>query len=279
MNLNYILLKGVNLETIRILFIGDIVGNAGVGMVTNFLKGFIEKYRIDFVIANGENAADGKGITEKLAQKFFSLGVHVITSGNHIWDKFQIHEYMMREKNLLRPMNFPKGSYGNGYVVYSLGEKGNVGVLNLQGRTFMYPIDCPFRTSDWAIEKMKSETQIIVVDMHAEATAEKVAMGWYLDGKVSAVIGTHSHVQTADERILPGGTAYITDVGMTGPYDSIIGMKKENALKRFIYATPARYESAENDAKLAAVVITVDPATGKSLDILRILFPPFIERE
>ncbi|MCL4509664.1 MAG: TIGR00282 family metallophosphoesterase [Bacteroidetes bacterium] len=259
----------------NVLFVGDIVGNPGIGMVTNFLRSFVEKHKIDFVVANGENAADGKGITEKIAQKFFGAGINVITSGNHIWDKFQIHEYMMQEKNLLRPLNFPRGSYGFGYVIYELGQKGKIGVLNLQGRTFMYPIDCPFRTSDWALEKIKAETNIVIVDMHAEATAEKVAMGWYLDGKVSAVIGTHSHVQTADERILPGGTAYITDVGMTGPYDSVIGMKKENALKRFVYVTPSRYEAAENEAKFAAVVITLDKSTGKAVSIERILYPPF----
>lgn len=254
---------------------GDIVGNPGIGMITSFLKSFIEKHKIDFVIANGENAADGKGITDKIAQKFFGAGIHVLTSGNHIWDKFQIHEYMMQEKNLLRPLNFPKGSYGSGYVVYDLGQKGKIGVINLQGRTFMYPIDDPFRTADWALEKIKAETNSVIVDMHAEATAEKVAMGWYLDGKVSAVIGTHSHVQTADERILPGGTAYITDVGMTGPYDSVIGMKKENALRRFIYATPSKYEAADSDARLAAVVFSIDKSTGKSVSIERIFYPPF----
>lgn len=267
--------KGKPLDTLNILFIGDIVGTPGIGMVTNFIRSFIEKYKIDFVIANGENAADGKGITDKIAQKFFAAGIHVITSGNHIWDKFQIHEYMMQEKNLLRPLNFPKGSYGSGYVIYSLGEKGKVGVLNLQGRVFMYPIDDPFRTADWAMEKIKAETNIVVVDMHAEATAEKIAMGWYLDGKVSAVIGTHSHIQTADERILPAGTAYITDVGMTGPYDSIIGMKRESAMRRFLYVTPAKYEAAESDAKFAAVVLSVDKSTGKATSIERIFYPPF----
>ncbi len=244
-------------------------------MISSFLRSFVEKYKIDFVVANGENAADGKGITDKIAQKFFGAGINVITSGNHIWDKFQIHEYMMQERNLLRPLNFPKGSFGSGYVIYDLGQKGKIGVLNLQGRVFMYPIDCPFRTADWALEKIKAETNMIIVDMHAEATAEKVAMGWYLDGKVSAVVGTHSHIQTADERILPGGTAYITDIGMTGPYDSIIGMKKESAMKRLIYATPARYEAAQNEAKFAAAVITVDKSTGKATSIERILYPPF----
>jgi 2',3'-cyclic-nucleotide 2'-phosphodiesterase len=267
--------KGKPLDTLNVLFIGDIVGTPGIGMVTSFIRSFIEKYKIDFVIANGENAADGKGITDKIAQKFFAAGVHVITSGNHIWDKFQIHEYMMQEKNLLRPMNFPKGSYGSGFVIYNLGENGKIGVLNLQGRVFMYPIDDPFRTADWALEKIKVETNIVVVDMHAEATAEKVAMGWYLDGKVSAVVGTHSHIQTADERILPQGTAYITDVGMTGPYDSIIGMKKENAMRRFIYATPSKYEAADSDAKLAAVVFTIDKSTGKAISIERIFYPAF----
>ncbi len=267
--------KGTPLDTLNILFIGDIVGTPGIGMVTNFIRSFIEKYKIDFVIANGENAADGKGITDKIAQKFFAAGIHVITSGNHIWDKFQIHEYMMQEKNLLRPLNFPKGSYGSGYVIYSMGEKGKVGVLNLQGRVFMYPIDDPFRTADWALEKIKAETNVVVIDMHAEATAEKIAMGWYLDGKVSAVIGTHSHIQTADDRILPGGTAYITDVGMTGPYDSIIGMKRESAMKRFLYVTPAKYEAADSDAKFAAVVFSVDKSTGKAISIERIFYPPF----
>ncbi len=247
-------------------------------MVTSFIRSFIDKHKVDFVIANGENAAEGKGITDKIAQRFFGVGINVITSGNHIWDKFQIHEYMMREKNLLRPLNFPKGSYGSGYTVYDLGEKGKVGVLNLQGRVFMYPIDDPFRTADWALDKIKAETNIVVVDIHAEATAEKVAMGWYLDGKVSAVVGTHSHIQTADERILPGGTAYITDVGMTGPYDSIIGMKKEGAMKRFLYATPSRYEAADSDARLAAVVFSIDKSTGKAANIERIFYPPFIEK-
>ena len=163
-------------------------------------------------MANGENAADGKGITDKIAQKLYGVGTHVITSGNHIWDKFQIHEYMMPRKIFCAPMNFPKGSYGSGYVIYNLGEKGKAAVLNLQGRVFMYPIDDPFRTADWALEKIKAETNIVVVDMHAEATAEKVAMGWHLDGKVSAVVGTHSHIQTADDRILPQGTAYILPI-------------------------------------------------------------------
>lgn len=267
--------KGKSLDTLNVLFIGDIVGNPGMGMVTSFIRTFVDKYRIDFVIANGENAADGKGITDKLAQKLYAAGVNVITSGNHIWDKFQIHEYMMQERNLLRPLNFPKGSYGSGYVIYDLGQKGKVGVLNLQGRVFMYPIDDPFRTADWSLEKIKAETNMIIVDMHAEATAEKVAMGWYLDGKVSAVIGTHSHIQTADERILPQGTAYITDVGMTGPYDSIIGMKRENAMRRFLYVTPSKYEAAENDAHLTAVSFSIDKATGKTASIERIFFPPF----
>jgi len=267
--------KGKPLDTLNVLFIGDIVGNPGIGMVTSFIRSFIDKYKIDFVIANGENAADGKGITDKIAQKFFAAGIHVITSGNHIWDKFQIHEYMMQERNLLRPMNYPKGSYGSGYTIYNLGEKGKVGVLNLQGRVFMYPIDDPFRTADWVIEKIKTETNLVIVDMHAEATAEKVAMGWYLDGRVSALIGTHSHIQTADERILPGGTAYITDVGMTGPYDSIIGMKKESAMKRFLYVTPAKYEAADSDAKLAAVVFSIDKSTGQAISIERIFYPPF----
>jgi hypothetical protein len=270
--------KGESLDTLNVLFIGDIVGNPGIGMVTNFIRSFIEKYKIDFVVANGENAADGKGITDKIAQKLFAAGIHVITSGNHIWDKFQIHEYMMQEKNLLRPLNFPKGSYGSGYVIYNLGEKGKVGVLNLQGRVFMYPIDDPFRTADWALEKIKSETNFVVVDMHAEATAEKVAMGWYLDGRVSAVIGTHSHIQTADERILPGGTAYITDVGMTGPYDSIIGMKRESAMKRFLYVTPSKYEAADSDARLAAVTFSIDKSSGRAMSIEGIFYPPFNER-
>jgi len=261
--------------SINILFVGDILGTAGLTITSNLLKSFLEKYDIDFCVANGENVTGGKGITEEDAKKLFALGVHVITSGNHLWEKYQIRSYLAQEKNLLRPLNYPRENPGYGYVVYDLGEKGKVGVINLQGRSFMYPIDCPLKTADWAIAKIQPETRVILIDMHAEATAEKMAVGWYLDGRVSAVIGTHTHIPTADARIFPNGTAYITDVGMTGPYDSVIGMKKEQAIKRLIYQTPYKFEQATDGVKFCAVFVSVNTETGKAEKIEHIVFPEF----
>ena len=262
---------------LNLLFVGDIVGKPGLNVVQTWLPGLIQKYKADFVIANGENAADGKGCTEKEGKMLFDLGVHVITGGNHTWDRHQSQEYLKAEPRSLRPMNYPKGAYGNGYHIAET-KKGKVGVLNLQGRTFMADIDCPFRTAEWIIPKIKNEANVIFVDFHAEATAEKIALANFLDGKVSVLVGTHTHVQTSDERIFPGGMGYITDVGMTGPYESVIGMKTQAAVNRFIYATPQKYETAENDVHLCGMFFKIDTETGKTIEIERILFPDFITK-
>jgi len=262
---------------LNILFIGDIVGKPGMDLVQTWLPGIIQKYKADVVIVNGENASDGKGCTVKEGKILFDLGVNVITGGNHTWDKHQSQDYLKIEPRVLRPLNYPKGTYGNGYFIVE-SKKGKVAVLNMQGRTFMQSIDCPFRTAEWVVPKLKSETNVIVMDFHAEASAEKIAMAYFLDGKVSAVIGTHTHVQTSDERIFPNGTGYITDVGMTGPYESVIGMKTTAALNRFIYQTPQKYETAENDVHLCGFFLRVDPESGKTLELEKILFPEFIRK-
>jgi 2',3'-cyclic-nucleotide 2'-phosphodiesterase len=251
------------------------MGTPGMDVVGMFLPSLAREHAADLVIANGENAMDGKSISEAQMRRLYELGVKVITSGNHIWEKWHIHKLLAAEQNLLRPANYPTGNAGRGYTIVDLGAKGKVGVLNLQGRAFLNPIDCPFKTADWAIGRMQDETRCIIVDMHAEATAEKIAMGWYLDGRVSAVVGTHTHVQTADARVLPGGTAYITDVGMTGPYDSVVGMKKDIAIKRFTKQTPHKFESATEDVHVAAVVVVVDAATGRAESITPLFHPEF----
>jgi len=262
------------LNTLEILFIGDIVGKPGIQILQTFLKNLVENNKIDFIIANGENVADGKGITEKELKILTDLGISVITGGNHIFEKQQFQEIAKKEKNVLRPLNYPKGTFGQGYVVMDCnGSK--ITVASLQGRAFLPAIDCPFRTAEWLVEKVKKESNIIIIDFHAEATAEKIALANFLDGKVTAIVGTHTHIQTADERILPNGTAYITDVGMTGPYDSVIGMKKEAAINRFLYQTPQKYQTAQDDIHLAAVIISVDKVTGKARKIKRIFFPDF----
>ena len=264
------------MNTINLLFIGDIVGKPGLDLVQTWLPSLIQKYKADFVIANGENASGGKGCTAKEGKILFELGVHVITGGNHTWDKRQSQDYLKEEPRSLRPLNYPRGTYGNGYYIAET-KKGKIAVINLQGRTFMATIDCPFRASDWVLNKIKNETNLIFVDFHAEATAEKIAMAHYLDGKVSALVGTHTHTQTADERIFPKGMGYITDVGMTGPYESIIGMKIVPALNRFLYQTPQKYEAAENDSHLCGMLFKIDTETGKTIELERILFPEFVK--
>lgn len=259
---------------INILFIGDIIGDPGLRMVETWLPSLEKKYRIDIIVANGENASDGKGFTERESRILFNLNVKVVTGGNHTWDKHQSQQYLKTEPRSLRPLNYPKGTYGNGYYIAET-PKGKVGVLNLQGRAFMAPIDCPFRSAEWAVNRIKQDTNIILVDFHAEATAEKLALAHFLDGKVSAVIGTHTHVQTADERIFANGTGYITDVGMTGPYDSVIGMKKDAAINRFLFQTPQKYQTATDDVHLCGVFLRIDPATGKTLTIERVILPEF----
>jgi metallophosphoesterase (TIGR00282 family) len=262
-------------RTLNILFIGDIVGKPGLELAETIIKSYIQKYSIDFVIANGENLVDGKGINDEMAARVFAMGVHVITGGNHLWDNWGARKLLSANRNVLRPLNYPAENPGNGFVVYDLGEKGKVGVLNLQGRVYMQAIDCPFKKADWAVSKMQEQTKVIFLDMHAEATAEKIALGWHLDGRISCMVGTHTHVQTADARILPRGTAYITDVGMTGPYDSVIGLKKEIAIRRFMHQTPYKYEIASFDARLSGVYVQVDAETGKALKFESFMYPAF----
>ncbi len=262
-------------KVLNILFIGDIVGKPGLDCAETFLKSFLQKYDVDLCIANGENLVEGKGINEEAAAKVFGLGVHVITSGNHLWDNWHARKLLASNRNVLRPLNYPSENPGNGFVVYDLGEKGLAGILNLQGRVYMQPIDCPFKKANWAVGKIMEQTKVIFVDFHAEATAEKVALGWYLDGRVTALVGTHTHIQTADARILPHGTAYITDSGMTGPYDSVIGLKKDIAIRRFIHQTPYKYEMAANDVHMSGVFVRADAETGKALKIENFIFPAF----
>jgi metallophosphoesterase (TIGR00282 family) len=265
------------MNLVNILFIGDIVGKPGMDMVQTWLPGLIQKYKPELVIANGENASDGKGCTNKEGEVLFNLGVHVITGGNHTWDKHQSQEYLKVEPRAIRPLNYPKGTYGNGYIIVET-KKGKIAVLNLQGRTFMATIDDPFRTTDWIIPRIKEEAQIIIVDFHAEATAEKLALAHYLDGKVAALIGTHTHIQTNDERIFPMGMAYITDVGMTGPYNSVIGMKTVAAINRFLFQTPQKYETAQDDNHICGLFIKINSETGKAAELEKILFPEFITK-
>jgi len=260
-------------QKINILFLADIVGKPGLDITTQLLPTLKRKYDVSLCIANGENGARGKGLTERIAKQFFSIGIDLITSGNHIWENRVFHSYLATADRVLRPLNYPEGNPGKGFAIIPIQPGLSVGVINLQGRTFMYPINCPFRTANWAISKIKNETNIILIDFHAEATAEKYALGWFLDGKVSGIIGTHTHVQTADERILPGGTAYITDVGMTGAFDSVIGMKKEVAIQRFLQQTPRKYLIAEENLKISGAVICVEVETGKALSIERIQLP------
>lgn len=262
------------MSVINLLFVGDVIGQPGMDIVQMWLPGLIQKYKADFVVVNGENISDGKGCTDKEGPKLFELGVNVITGGNHTWDKHQSQDYLKVEPRSLRPINYPKGTHGNGYYIGET-KKGKVAVINLQGRTFMTAIDCPFRGMDWILAKIKQETKVVFVDFHAEATAEKMAMGNYLDGKVSAIVGTHTHIQTADERILPNGTGYITDVGMTGPYDSVIGMKTTAAINRFLFATPQKYETAKDNVHLTGMFFKIDTETGKTLELERIFFPEF----
>ncbi len=256
----------------RILYIGDIVGSPGRQIVHDRLADILTQQQIDLAIANCENAASGFGITPRLADELFATGIEVLSGGNHIFDRKEVLDYFPRQPRLLRPANFPAGAPGSGLFVGQTKHGSGYAVLNLQGRTFMAPLDDPFRTAERELARVPEDVKIIVVDMHAEATSEKQAMGWYLDGKVSAVIGTHTHVATADARILPGGTAYITDVGMTGPHDSIIGMQKGAIIQRFLDALPTRFEVAEGDVQMNTVLLDVDPATGRARSIERIQY-------
>jgi metallophosphoesterase (TIGR00282 family) len=255
---------------VRILFIGDIVGRPGRELVKRGLGAIVEHEAIDFVIANAENAAAGFGVTREIGDHLLEWGVDVMTSGNHIWDKKEALDYIGTEPRLLRPANYPAGVPGNGSYLARTRAGETIGVINVMGRVFMLNIDDPFAVVVREIEAMRQRTRTIFVDFHAEATSEKIAMGWHLDGRVSAVVGTHTHVQTADERILPKGTAYLTDVGMTGPHDSIIGVEIGPSLGRFLNALPAKFETATANPRLHAVIVETDAQTGRATDIERL---------
>lgn len=250
--------------------IGDIVGNPGRRAIQDNLNYLRQELRVDFVIANGENAAGGHGITKDIAKQLFAAGIDVFTMGNHVWNKKEIIDFIDKEKRLLRPANYPPGTPGAGYNIYNTSSGHAIAVINISGRVFMQELDCPFRVVNQILEELKGKTKIIIVDFHAEATSEKMAMGWYLDGKVSAICGTHTHVQTADERILPNGSAYITDIGMTGPRDSVIGVNIEVVIEKFLTQMPKRFEVADTDYQLNAVLIEVNPDTGDAAKIERI---------
>lgn len=255
---------------VKLLFIGDIIGKPGRQAVSRELDRLVDRYLVDLVIANGENAAGGFGITAETAADLYKCGIHVLTSGNHIWDKKDALEFISRDARVLRPANYPEGTPGRGSAVFATAGGVKVAVLNLEGRVFMNNLDCPFRVADREIARLRAETPVILVDFHAEATSEKNSLGWYLDGRVSALIGTHTHIQTADERILPGGTAYLTDAGMTGGFDSVIGVKKDEAIARFLSQLPVKFDVAKNNLRLNGAVITVDEQNGKAISIERI---------
>jgi hypothetical protein len=254
----------------RVLFLGDIVGSPGRDIICRRLPEIREREKIDVVIANGENAAGGSGLTPRLAQDLFDSKVDVLTSGDHIWKKKEIYDILDKTNRIVRPANYPQGVPGSGATSIEVGGKIKIGVINIVGRVFMEAVECPFTRVRDEVQKLKKITPIIIVDMHAEATSEKVAMGWFLDGKVSAVVGTHTHIQTADEKILPAGTAYITDCGMTGPYDSVIGRRKDAVLERFLTQLPTRFEMADGDVQMHGVIIDIDDATGKATAIRRV---------
>jgi metallophosphoesterase (TIGR00282 family) len=255
---------------VRILFIGDIVGRPGRDLLRKAVTPLVEHYDVDFVIANVENAAAGAGITGELADDILACGVDVMTTGNHIWDRKEVIEYFAGQGRLIRPANYPPGTPGQGHVVERAANGTMVAVVNIMGRVFMTPLDNPFAVVLNEVQAVATEARIVIVDFHAEATSEKIAMGWHLDGRATALVGTHTHVQTADNRVLPGGTAYITDVGMTGPHDSIIGMEKTAALSRFVTSMPSRLEPAIGDVRLNAVLITANERSGHAEGIERL---------
>ena len=247
----------------KILFVGDIFGSPGRRIVADHVEDIIRANQIDLAIANAENAAGGFGITPAIAEDLFALGLDVLTSGNHVWDKRELYDYLNRQPRLLRPANYPDGP-GHGLVTVKARNGVECAVINLQGRTYMPSTDCPFRKADLLLSQIDPAVKVRFVDFHAEVTSEKMAMGWYLDGRVSAVVGTHTHVPTADTRILPGGTAYQTDCGMTGPYRSVIGVDTETILQRFLSGMPVRMEAAKQGAELHSVIVDVDEETGKA---------------
>jgi metallophosphoesterase (TIGR00282 family) len=256
-------------QAMNILFVGDIFASAGRRIVADQLPRIVSRENIHLTVANVENAAGGFGVTPLVAEELFAAGLDVLTSGNHVWDKKELQEYLPRQPRLLRPANYPDELPGNGIVVLPGSNGVACAVVSLQGRTHMMPTDCPFRKADEILAALDPAVKVRLVDFHAEATSEKVAMGWYLDGRVSAVLGTHTHIPTADERVLPQGTAYQTDVGMTGPYDSIIGVQKDIILRRFLTSIPVRMEAAKKGVELHAAIIDVDETTGRARSIRR----------
>jgi metallophosphoesterase (TIGR00282 family) len=255
---------------VKILFVGDIVGKPGRQALSRELHRLVDRHTIDIVIANGENAAGGFGLTVEVAKELFGHGIHLLTGGNHIWDKKEQVAFILSDPRIIRPANYPAGAPGVGSALLTTPGGVKVAVLNLEGRVFMKSLECPFLFADREIARLRQETPIIFVDFHAEATSEKSALGWYLDGRISALVGTHTHVQTADERILPQGTAFLTDAGMTGSFDSVIGMGKEETIHRFLTQLPSKFEVGKKDIRLNAVVIAVDEASGKAVSIERI---------
>jgi len=258
---------------INVLFIGDVVGNPGLSIIKDKISDLKNKYKPHLIIANGENATNGKGIISQDADFLFDLGIDIITSGNHVWDNWKGKPLLAENPLVLRPYNYPPGNVGRGFAFFAVNESITAAVVNIQGRTFMQTIDCPFRGIDHALHQISDKTKIIIVDFHADATAEKQAMCHYLDGRVSALLGTHTHIPTADHCIMPQGMAYITDVGMTGPYDSVVGMKKDIAIKRFTMQTPYKYEMATEEVRLSGVYLKIDTQTGKSVYIEQIIDP------
>ncbi len=254
----------------KILLIGDIVGRPGRVIVERELVRLREELAIDLVVANCENAAGGAGITPSIADDLFRVGVDVLTSGNHVWRKREAYDLLRLDHRVIRPANYPEAAPGTGSTIVETLSGQKVGVLNVMGRVFMEPLDCPFRAAERELARLKLVTPVIIVDMHAEATSEKVAMGWFLDGRVSCVFGTHTHIPTADERILPKGTAFITDVGMTGPYDSVIGRRVDQILERFLTSLPHKSEVAEDNVQLRGLLIDVDAKTGRATAVERL---------
>jgi len=255
----------------NVLCIGDIVGKAGRTLLNECLEDLKKEHAIDFTIINGENAAGGAGITPRIADQIFRFGCDVMTLGDHTWDRAELAEYLNEKENIIRPANFPEGVPGRGWCIRKSAAGVKVGVINLLGRVFMrYNVDCPFRVLQAIVDKIREETNVIFVDFHAEATSEKIALGHFIDGKISALFGTHTHVQTADEKVLPRGTAYITDLGMSGPYDSVIGQNKEKIIERFLTSIPHRFEVAQDDPWLHGIVVEVDEKTGLARKIKRI---------
>ena len=254
----------------NILLIGDVVGRPGRAIIERQLVGLREELGLDFVIANCENAAAGAGITPSVADELFRAGVDVLTSGNHVWKLREAFDLLKRDHRIIRPANYPDSAPGTGSTIVEAISGQKVGVLNVMGRIFMEPLDCPFRAAEREIAKLRAVTPVIIVDVHAEATSEKVAMGWFLDGKVSCIFGTHTHIPTADERVLPQGTGFITDVGMTGPYDSVIGRRVDQILERFLTSLPHKSEVAEGNVQLRGLVVDVDAATGKARSVERL---------